>query len=277
MLGLAGVSELKPDLDHLLRKEQHLERAYRKLLEYVQQHARESAVETPEIDVPKPEVLTTGQSSANLCTAPIVASAFLREERVQDLCPTLLEIPETGDLIDVSEEEEPPSKPPAEVLATGQRVQDFCPTPAAIVGAQGEEVAVYRELQIRIQGENAVVTSQLQLDLVSVDGPVVSTDRKPAEVLATGQNATNLYPTPATVAEFQGAGAVGLSPQQLAGADDVGKLLRPAELLATEQSAAVLCPPLTNVVFPVKVDGRQSPPVYPRDGGQLAQIPNSMT
>ncbi|PIO34514.1 hypothetical protein AB205_0038780, partial [Aquarana catesbeiana] len=227
MLGLAGVSELKPDLDHLLSKEQHLERAYRKLLEQVQQHARESAVENLEIAIPKAEVLTTGQSSANLCPAliaspgfhgqemvnlypqtsvaetgdlidfsveeeqpdeppaeellsgpkftvlspaPTVASAFLREEvvglspttltgtcdflpaasmelqqtspaedlvseqRVQDL--TLLAIPEPGDLIDISVEEEPPSKPPAEVLATGQRVQDLCPTPAAIVEAQ---------------------------------------------------------------------------------------------------------------------------------------------
>ncbi|PIO30337.1 hypothetical protein AB205_0116800, partial [Aquarana catesbeiana] len=167
MLGLARVIELEPDLDHLLRKKQHLERAYRKLLEHVQQHARELAVKTLEIAIPKPEVLTTGQSSANLCPAPTVASAFLREERVQDLCPTLLAIPETGDFIDISVEEEPPSKPPAEVLATGQRVQDLCPTPAAVLKAQGEEVAVYRELQIRIQGENAVVTSQLQLDLVS--------------------------------------------------------------------------------------------------------------
>ncbi|PIO12475.1 hypothetical protein AB205_0005450 [Aquarana catesbeiana] len=196
MLGLAGVSELKPDLDHLLKKEQHLERAYRKLLEHVQQHARESAVENPGIAIPKPEMLTTGQGSANLCpalitssgfhgqemvnlypqtsvaetwdlidfsteeeqpdvppaeellsepkftvlcSAPTVALAFLREERVQDLCPTLLPIPETGDLIDVSVEEEPPGKPPAEVLATRQRVQDLCPTPAAIVEAQAAE------------------------------------------------------------------------------------------------------------------------------------------
>ncbi|PIO30316.1 hypothetical protein AB205_0132170, partial [Aquarana catesbeiana] len=318
MLGLAGVSELKPDLDHLLRKEQHLERAYRKLLEHVQQHARESAVENLEIAFPKPKVLTTGQSSANLCPAliassgfygqemvnlypqtsvaetgdlidfsaeeeqpdeppaeelllapkftvlcpaPTVASAFLREkvvglspktmtgtcdflpavsmelqqtspaedlvteQRVEDICSTLLAIPETGDLIDVSVEEEPSSKPP-EVLATGQRVQDLCPTPAAILEAQGEK---------------AVITSQLQLDLVSVDGPVASTNRKPAEVLATGQSATNLCPAPATTAEFQGAGTVGLSPQQLAGADNIGMLLRQAKSLATGQSAVGFC------------------------------------
>ncbi|PIO16593.1 hypothetical protein AB205_0105900, partial [Aquarana catesbeiana] len=241
MLGLAGVSELKPDLDHLLRKEQHLERAYRKLLEHVQQHARELAVENLEIAVPKAEVLTTGQSSANLCPAliassgfngqemvnlypqtpvaetgdlidfsaeeeqpdeppaeellsgpkftelcpaPTVASAFLKEEvvglspttltgtsedlvteqRVQDLCPTLLVIPETGDLIDISVEEEPPSKPPAEVLATGQRVQDLCPTPVAVSEAQGDKVAITSQQQIQGEtGEEVCVVPPQQL------------------------------------------------------------------------------------------------------------------
>ncbi|PIO22687.1 hypothetical protein AB205_0119560, partial [Aquarana catesbeiana] len=297
MLGLAGVSELKPDLDHLLRKEQHLEKAYRKLLEQVQQHARELAVENPEIAIPKPEVLTTGQSSANLCPemiasswfhgqemvnlypqtsvaetwdlidfsaeeeqpdeppaeellsgpkftvlclAPTVASAFLREEvvglspttltgtsedlvteqRVQDLCPTLLTIPETGDLIDVSVEEEPPSEPPAEVLASRQRVQDVCPTPAAIVEAQVEEVAVYRELQIRIKGENAVNTSQLQLDLVSVDGASVPTCI-PQGSWAVGpdpQQQDGVSPVPLSSLQrqkgLQGEGPVQASPQQ---------------------------------------------------------------
>ncbi|PIO32017.1 hypothetical protein AB205_0157880, partial [Aquarana catesbeiana] len=256
MLSLAGVSECKPDLDHLLRKEQHLERAYRKLLEHVQQHARESAVETPEIAVLKTEVLITGQSSANFCPAPTVASAFLREEvvglspttltgtcdflpaasmeleqtspaedlvteqRVQDLCPTLLAILETGDLIDISVEENAPSKPPAEVLAIGQRVQDLCPTPAAILEAQGEEVAVYRKLQIRIQGENAVITSQLQLDLVSVDETSVSTCI-PQGCWAVGPDAQQHEGlSPATLSSLlrlkglQGEGPVCTSPQQ---------------------------------------------------------------
>lgn len=42
---------------------------------------------------------------------------------------------------------------PAEALATGQQVQDLCPTPAAVLEAQGEAVAVTPEQQIRIQGE----------------------------------------------------------------------------------------------------------------------------
>ncbi|PIO28028.1 hypothetical protein AB205_0033740, partial [Aquarana catesbeiana] len=70
---------------------------------------------------------------------------------------------------------------PAKALATKQRVQDLCPTPAAVLEAQGEEVAVTPEQQIRIQGEDAVGTSQLQLDLVLVDGPAFSTNRNPAK------------------------------------------------------------------------------------------------
>ncbi|PIO09196.1 hypothetical protein AB205_0155340, partial [Aquarana catesbeiana] len=64
----------------------------------------------------------------------------------------------------------------------------------------------------------------------------------PAEVLATGQSATNLCPAPATTTEFQGGGAVGLPSQQLAGADGVGF---PTEGLATGLSTAGLCPQLT--------------------------------
>ncbi|PIO14989.1 hypothetical protein AB205_0159990, partial [Aquarana catesbeiana] len=269
------VPELKPDLDHLLRKEQHLERAYRKLLEHVQQHAIESAVENLEIAIPKAEVLTTGQSSANLfpaliassgfhgqemvnlypqtsvtetgdlidfsveeeqpdeppaeellsgpkftvlCPAPTVASAFLREEvvdlspttltgtcdflpaasielqqtspiedlvseqRVQDL--TLLAIPETGDLIDISVEEEPPSKPPAEVLATGQRVQDLCPTPAAIMEAQVSSCipqacwAVSPDAQQHDGLSLATLSSLLWLKGLQGEGPVCTTHQQ---------------------------------------------------------------------------------------------------
>ncbi|PIN89402.1 hypothetical protein AB205_0066650, partial [Aquarana catesbeiana] len=154
------------------------------------------SAEEEQPDEPPAEELLSGLKFTVLCSAPTVASVFLREEvvflspttltvtcgflpaatmelqqtslaedlvseqRVQDLCPTLLAIPETGDLKDFSVAGEPPSKPPAEVVVTGQRVQDLCPTPAAIVEAHGE---------------NAVVTSQLQLDLVSVDGAAVPT------------------------------------------------------------------------------------------------------
>ena len=92
-------------------------------------------------------------------------------------------VAETGDLIDFSAEEEQPGEPPpeeelllgpnftvlcpaptevsmklqgtspAEALATGQRVQDLCPTPAAVLEAQGEKEVVTSQQQIRIQGE----------------------------------------------------------------------------------------------------------------------------
>ncbi|PIO31809.1 hypothetical protein AB205_0160540 [Aquarana catesbeiana] len=50
---------------------------------------------------------------------------------------------------------------PAEAMATGQRVQDLCPTPAAVLEAQREKVVVTPKQQIRIQGENAIGTLPL--------------------------------------------------------------------------------------------------------------------
>ena len=63
----------------------------------------------------------------------------------------------------------------------------------------------------------------------------------PAQVLATGQSATNLCPASETTVEFQGAGGVGPSLQQQA---EVVKLLLPAESLAAGQDAADRCTPL---------------------------------
>ncbi|PIO14991.1 hypothetical protein AB205_0159990, partial [Aquarana catesbeiana] len=207
MLSLAGVPELKPDLDHLLRKEQHLERAYRKLLEHVQQHAIESAVENLEIAIPKAEVLTTGQSSANLFPALIASSGFHGQEMV-NLYPQT-SVTETGDLIDFSVEEEQPDEPPAEELLSGPKFTVLCPAPTVASAFLREE---------------------------------------------------------------------------LAGADDVGKLLCPAELLAIEQSTDGPCPPLINNGFPVKVDGTSvsscipqacwavSPDAQQHDGLSLATL-----
>ena len=48
----------------------------------VQQYARESAVENLDIAIPKDEVLTAGQSTANLCPAPIASSRFHGQEMV---------------------------------------------------------------------------------------------------------------------------------------------------------------------------------------------------
>ncbi|PIO34500.1 hypothetical protein AB205_0171390 [Aquarana catesbeiana] len=134
----------------------------------VQQHARESAVENLEIAIPKPEVLTTGQSSANLCPALIASSGFHGQEMV-NLHPQT-PVAETGDLIDFPAEEEPseqPDEPPVEELLSGPKFTVLCPAPTVASAFLREE--------IRIQGENAVITSQLQLDLVSVDGASVPT------------------------------------------------------------------------------------------------------
>ncbi|PIO09177.1 hypothetical protein AB205_0086250, partial [Aquarana catesbeiana] len=196
MLGLAGVSELKPDLDHLLRKEQHLERAYRKLLEHVQQHARESAVENLKIAIPKPEVLTTGQSSANLCPALIASSG----------------------------------KPPAEVLATEQRVQDLCPTPVAVSEAQGEKVAITSQQQIQGEtGEEVCVVPPQQLARVEEadfppqkrsvhlgDSTINMSSQQPDEGMekeATGS-------PPQWQLHSLGVEEASLLPQRLAGAED---------------------------------------------------------
>ncbi|PIO09207.1 hypothetical protein AB205_0133670, partial [Aquarana catesbeiana] len=199
------------------------------------------SAEEEQPDEPPAEELLSGPKFTVLCSAPTVASAFLREEvvglspttmtgtcdflpassmelqqtspaedlvseqRVQDLCPTLLAISETEGLIDVSVEEEPPSNPSAEVLATGQIVQDLCPTPAAIVEAQGE---------------NAVITSQLQLDLVSVDGASDPTCI-PQGCWAVGpdpQQQDGVSPVPLSSLQrqkgLQGEGPVRPSPQQ---------------------------------------------------------------
>ncbi|CAI9573082.1 unnamed protein product, partial [Staurois parvus] len=80
MFSLTGVSELEPDLEYLLMKEQHLERTYRQLLKHVQQHAQESAVpetgalinfcaEGEPAGAPPAEELATGPNIAELCPA----------------------------------------------------------------------------------------------------------------------------------------------------------------------------------------------------------------
>ncbi|PIO09336.1 hypothetical protein AB205_0047120, partial [Aquarana catesbeiana] len=195
----------------------------------VQQHARESAVENLKIAIPKPEVLTTGQSSANLCPALIASSGFQGQEMV-NLYPQT-PVAETGDLIDFSAEEEQPGEPPAEEeLLLGPNFTVLCPAPT--------------EVSVKLQGTS------------------------PAEALATRQRVQDLCPTPAAVPEAQGekeverVGEKGdgekgeevfvVPPQQLAGADGVGF---PAEGLATGPNTAGICPQLTKDGFPVKVDG----------------------
>ncbi|PIO28350.1 hypothetical protein AB205_0116110 [Aquarana catesbeiana] len=257
MLGLAGVSELKPDLDHLLRREQHLERAYRKLLEHVQQHARESAVENLKIADPNPEVLTTGQSSANLYPALITSSRFHGQEMV-NLYPQTPVI-EVGDLIDFSAEEEQPDEPPAEELVLGpnftvlcpaptavsvelpqtspaedlvteQRVQDLCPTPVAVSEAQGEKVAITSQQQIQAEkGE----------ELARVEEAAF-----PPQQRSVHQGDSTIHMSSKQPDEGMEKEAAGSPPQwQL------------HKGLATGPRTAGLCPQLTEDEFPVKVDG----------------------
>ncbi|PIO29759.1 hypothetical protein AB205_0051670, partial [Aquarana catesbeiana] len=254
----------------------------------VQQHARESAVENLEIAIPKAEVLTTGQSSANLCPTLIASAEFHGQEMV-NLYPQT-PVAETGDLIDFSAKEEQPDEPPAEEL---RGVQDLCPTPVAVLEAQSEKVAITSQQQIQgekgeevffvplqqlarveevvfppqqssvhmgdsitdmlsqqpdeeMEQEAAGSPPQWQLHSLGVEESSLLPQRlagaegvkSPAEVLATGQSATNLCPAPATTVKIQGAGAVGPSLRRQA---DVVKLLLPAESLATGQSTAGLC------------------------------------
>ncbi|PIO13965.1 hypothetical protein AB205_0145580, partial [Aquarana catesbeiana] len=265
MLCLAGVSELKPDLDHLLRKEQHLERAYRKLLEHVQQHARESAVENLKIAIPKPEVLTTGQSSANLSPALITSSGFHGQEMV-NLYPQTPVI-EIGDLIDFSAEEEQPDESPAEELVLGpnftvlcpastavsveiqqtspaedlvieQRVQDLCPTPVAVSEAQGEKVAITSQQQIQGEkGEEVCVVPPQQL--ARVEEAAFPPQQRSVHLGDSTIDMSSKQPDEGMEKE-----AAGSPPQwQL------------HKGLATGPRTAGLCPQLTEDGFPVKVDG----------------------
>ncbi|PIO28137.1 hypothetical protein AB205_0062180, partial [Aquarana catesbeiana] len=293
----------------------------------VQQHARESAVENLEIAIPKAEVVTTGQSSANLCPAPIASSGFHGQEMV-NLYPQTA-VAETGDLMDFSAEEEQPDEPPAEELVSGQNFTVLCSALIASSGFHGQQMQYlwsykelpqlkcwsldrgsktsaphlwqFRRLRVRrwsqqqIQGEKgeevfivppqqlarveeavfspqqrfvhlgdstrdmssqqsdegmeeeaARSPPQWQLHSLEVEEASLLPQRlaraedveSPAEVLATGQSATNVCPSPATPGEIQGAGPVGPSLRRQA---DVVKLLFPAESLATGQSAAGLC------------------------------------
>ncbi|PIO16595.1 hypothetical protein AB205_0105900, partial [Aquarana catesbeiana] len=220
MLGLAGVSELKPDLDHLLRKEQHLERAYRKLLEHVQQHARELAVENLEIAVPKAEVLTTGQSSANLCPALIASSGFNGQEMV-NLYPQT-PVAETGDLIDFSAEEEQPDEPPAEELLSGPKFTELCPAPTVASAFLKEEVV-------------GLSPTTLTGTYISVEEEPPS--KPPAEVLATGQRVQDLCPTPVAVSEAQGDKVAITSQQQIQGETGEEVCVVPPQQLARVEEA----------------------------------------
>ncbi|PIO38909.1 hypothetical protein AB205_0174160, partial [Aquarana catesbeiana] len=254
------------DLEFLAVQEWELEIAYRQLLDSAQQQggaplawdyqeipvdnskilAEESAVENLEIAMPKAEVLTTGQSSSNLCPA-------LEEQTDEPPAEELVSGPNFSVLCPaptaVSVELQGTS--PAEALVTGQRVQDLCPTPVAVPEAHGEKVANTSQWISEMQGGEAAIFPPQQgfvhlgdnaseREFQQQTAPQ-NDDTNPAEALATKQSATNLCPAPATTTEFQGAVAVGLPHQQLAGEDGVGF---PAEGLATGKSAAGLCPQL---------------------------------
>ncbi|PIO32465.1 hypothetical protein AB205_0130490, partial [Aquarana catesbeiana] len=141
----------------------------------VQQHARESAVENLEIYIPKAEVLTTGQSSANLCPALIASSGFHGQEMV-NLYPQTPVI-EVGDLIDWSAEEEQPDEPPAEELVLGPSFTVLCPAPTVgSVELQGTSPVEAPSTTTEFQGGGAVgLPSQQLAGADGVDGASVST------------------------------------------------------------------------------------------------------
>ncbi|PIO25810.1 hypothetical protein AB205_0058390 [Aquarana catesbeiana] len=151
--GLLNTSEVHwalEDIEFLAIQEWELEIAYRRLLDSAQSQGwapfawdyqeipvdnseiltEEIAVENLEIAIPKAEVLTTGQSSANLCPAPIASSGFHGQVMV-NLYPQT-PVAETGDLIDFSAGEEQPDEPPAEELVSGPNFTVLCPAPTAV-------------------------------------------------------------------------------------------------------------------------------------------------
>ncbi|PIO16204.1 hypothetical protein AB205_0179460 [Aquarana catesbeiana] len=197
------------DLEFLALQEWELEIAYRQLLDSAQQQGgapfawdyqeisvdnseilvEESAVENLEIAIPKAEVLTTGQSSANLCPALTQHSGFHGQEIV-NLHPQT-PVAETGDLIDFSAEKEQPDEPPAEELQPDE-------------GTEKEAASSPPQWQLHsLGGEIFSLLPQRLAEAYDVESP--------AEVLATGQ--TKLCPAMATTVDFQGAGAVGSSLQ----------------------------------------------------------------
>ncbi|PIO10538.1 hypothetical protein AB205_0181360, partial [Aquarana catesbeiana] len=137
LLNILEVHWAQEDLEFLAIQEWELEIAYKRRLDVAQCQGRapfawdyqeipidipeilakeESAVENLKIAIPKPEVLTTGQSSANLCPA-LIASSGLHGQEMVNLYPQTPVI-EVRDLIDFSAEEEQPDEPPAEDLVT---------------------------------------------------------------------------------------------------------------------------------------------------------------
>lgn len=68
------------------------------------------------------EVLTIGQSSASLCPASVTSSGFQGQVIVRLYFQP--PAPETGNLIDVSAEEENPSEPSVEELVSGQTIAE---------------------------------------------------------------------------------------------------------------------------------------------------------
>ncbi|PIO11919.1 hypothetical protein AB205_0063740, partial [Aquarana catesbeiana] len=154
----------------------------------------------------------------------------------------------TGDLIDVSVGEEPPSKPPAKVLATGQRVQDLCPTPVAVSEAQGEKVPVTFQQQIQGEkGEEVCVVPPQQLARVE-EAAFLPQPRS----VHLGDSTTDMsFQQPDEGMEQEAAGSPPQWQLHSLGVEESSLLpqgLARAEVLATGQSSTNLCPaPATTV------------------------------
>ncbi|PIO15952.1 hypothetical protein AB205_0098230 [Aquarana catesbeiana] len=204
-----------------------------------------------------------------LCPAPTAASvelqgtspaeALAKGQRVQGLCLTSVAVPEAqGEKVAVTSQQQ--------IRIQGEKVEEVFIVPPQQSARVEEAVFPPQQRSVHLGDSTIDMSSQQpdegmekeavgsspqwQLHSLEMEESSLLPQRLagvedvecPAEVLATGQSATNLCPAPATTVEFQGAGAVGPSLQRQA---DVVKLLLPAESLATGQSVAGLCLPPT--------------------------------
>ncbi|PIO38716.1 hypothetical protein AB205_0103790, partial [Aquarana catesbeiana] len=226
------------------------------------------------IDYESPaKVLALGQSAANPCpgfsaipetcdlndfsaeeeqprTSP--AEALATGQRVQDLCPTSVGVPEAqGEKVAVTSQQQIRIQGEKVFVVPPQqsaRVKEaaFPPQQRSVHLGDSTRDMSSQQPDVETEEEAAGSPPQWQLHSLGVEESSLLPQRlaeaddveSPAEVLATGQSATNLCPALATMVEFQGAGAVGPSLHRQA---NVVKLLLPAESLATGQSAAGLC------------------------------------
>ncbi|PIO29761.1 hypothetical protein AB205_0051670, partial [Aquarana catesbeiana] len=215
-------------------------------------------------DEPPAEELVLGSNFTVLCPAPTAVSVELqgtspaevlvtRQRGVQDLCPTPVAVLEAqSEKVAITSQQQIQGEKGEEVffvpLQQLARVEEVVFPPQQSSVHMGDSITdmLSQQPDEEMEQEAAGSPPQWQLHSLGVEESSLLPQRlagaegvkSPAEVLATGQSATNLCPAPATTVKIQGAGAVGPSLRRQA---DVVKLLLPAESLATGQSTAGLC------------------------------------